>query len=136
MASSCTTTNNCPPGYTGSDCNIAFNAKYVGTYACTQTGPVTGTTNYTVILNPDASILFQFKLSNLGNLGFTEQVTPIIYNNDPNQFSMVKQALGTSGFEVEITHGISNNNGNQISADYSIYSGATLIESRQIVLTK
>lgn len=128
--------NNCPAGYTGENCNVPLNEKYVGTYACEQTGPLSGVVNYTVILNPDTDILSQFRISNLDESGFTEKVTTVIHSDDPNKFSMVKQPLGATGYEVEIFNGVSNNYGNNIIADYSIYNELGLVETRSVVFTK
>lgn len=103
---------------------------------CNQTGPVSGTAVYNIVLNSDDDILIQFRMGNLAELGFSENVTPVIHSDDPNRFSMVRQALGTTSYEVEIFDGVSNNSGNNISANYSIYNNLGLIETRSIVLTK
>lgn len=104
--SSCSTNINCPAGYTGENCNIPFNEKYNGFYVCNQTGPVSGTAVYNIVLNSDDDILIQFRMGNLAELGFSENVTPVIHSDDPNRFSMVRQALGTTSYEVEIFDGV------------------------------
>lgn len=128
--------NDCSPGYTGDNCNIKFNEKYDGFYVCSQTGPVSGTIGYNVVLNAYDTTLFQFRIGNLAESGFSESITPVIHSDDPNKFSMVKQVLGATGYEVEVFNGVSNGYGNYITADYSIYNELGLIETRSIVLTK
>ncbi|MFN8310353.1 MAG: hypothetical protein U0T73_10365 [Chitinophagales bacterium] len=68
--SSCTKT--CDPGYEGSDCKTAMNAKFAGTYSVKDTATTGGTStvyNYSMTITAPSSTPSSVSISNFGGFG-------------------------------------------------------------------
>jgi hypothetical protein len=124
----------CDAGYEGLDCSTALNAKFSGSYSLTETCSTSGAASYAVTVAPKSGS--QTDASFTGLWEEPQAIVTAKVTASGTGFTIEKQALGTSGFDIEATSGSITADGATITISYTIYSGATVVETCTGSLTK
>ena len=81
----------CDAGYESSDCSVAFNAKFSGTYSLAETCDTTGSDAYTVTVAPSSSEPTQANITGLYRETFS---VPAVIGTDGVSFTIASTDIG------------------------------------------
>lgn len=121
----------CLAGYEGADCSQGYNAKFIGSFAVSETCSSDSST-YSVLMAPKSGI-YEFAITGLRQQS-QASVTAVLSSS--NYFQIARQALGNTGMEIESSHGTMSSDGTTITLSYTLYDASGPVTSCTATLTK
>lgn len=127
----------CNPGYEGTNCDEAFNAKYAGSYTNAETcDSSTSGPNYDIQINASGTDPLEITIGGLWREPTTSTVTADIASDNSSTFEIPK-VVQYAGYNVDLW-GTGTMTSTGITVDYTIYfTGTSAIVDRCVAtLTK